>query len=708
MNKVIAFFPLALLSFNVLAQRGETLTTEVKYNHNIELPYKVDNGQSDFFRPIHDQGRDGSCAQASGLAYTFTYEVNSRKEVTSKKIENQFPAYYTWNYLNEGRGVGTFTADGWEIAKTGGVPLAIYTDSSITSEVNGKWNHKKWYSGYNIYYNAMQNRVDWYGGLAINTPEKLKLVKRWFYDRGTGAKHGGLVNFSAGNDKKMETLAKESEDAGKKIITEWKSYSQHAMTFVGYNDSVKIDFNKDGKFTNNKDINDDGIVDMSDWEIGAMIVANTYGLDWGNDGYCYMMYRLLAADQGTEGGITNQRVKVMMPKENYTPRLTFKATIKHTSRYRMKLSAGISTVDKDAPDHEYIYRQFRNMGGDLPLSGDENDELEIGLDVSELIKYTKPGEEYKFYFIMESDGGKGEVVSCSLIDYEGKTIKSETSFVDKFVFEDGEQGKKMISQVYKLDYSPVAVNPLPGLPKAKVGNDYSFDFSASNESKLSWETAFDYSATEINKKFPEKYMHSYELASSDDGFAYQELKFDFPAYGRSFGKVTVSTNGYLIFEDEKPEQFKPNVRINAFDADLALNKQGRKLQYYGNEHFAVFRWREGFSYNKKKVDVAVKLYKTGEIEYYYRNISDSSYFTSGISDGIGNSYVDKYTRTNSLPKIYSYKLEPQKYPTGLLLSRKGRMEGVPQEGTKGNYTLKLRVRDMAGNYATKHVNVEVE
>ena len=48
------------------------------------------------------------------------------------------------------------------------------------------------------------------------------------------------------------------------------------MTIVGYDDAVKLDFNGDGQFTNDIDINGDFIVDMNDWEIGALIVVNSW------------------------------------------------------------------------------------------------------------------------------------------------------------------------------------------------------------------------------------------------------------------------------------------------------------------------------------------------------------------------------------------------------------------------------------------------
>jgi hypothetical protein len=59
-------------------------------------------------------------------------------------------------------------------------------------------------------------------------------------------------------------------EAGKKVIISY-SNSSHAMTIVGYNDSIRWDYNNDGQYTNHLDINGDGVVDLRDWEIGGLI-----------------------------------------------------------------------------------------------------------------------------------------------------------------------------------------------------------------------------------------------------------------------------------------------------------------------------------------------------------------------------------------------------------------------------------------------------
>jgi len=63
-------------------------------------------------------------------------------------------------------------------------------------------------------------------------------------------------------------------EAGKEFVYAWGTSGDHALTIVGYNDDVRFDWNDDVEYTNDEDINDDGKVNMWDWEIGAVKIAN--------------------------------------------------------------------------------------------------------------------------------------------------------------------------------------------------------------------------------------------------------------------------------------------------------------------------------------------------------------------------------------------------------------------------------------------------
>src|SRR5512133_1912997 len=74
--------------FNPPARLGKTTAT---------TPSKVDNSRFASFRPIFNQ-RGASCAQASGIGYLYTYEINYARGISSQIAANQYPYDYTYNF----------------------------------------------------------------------------------------------------------------------------------------------------------------------------------------------------------------------------------------------------------------------------------------------------------------------------------------------------------------------------------------------------------------------------------------------------------------------------------------------------------------------------------------------------------------------------------------------------------------------------------
>ncbi|MBK7028999.1 MAG: hypothetical protein IPH45_07235 [Bacteroidales bacterium] len=105
------------------------------------------------------------------------------------------------------------------------------------------------------------------------------------------------------------------------------------MTILGYNDSIRWDYNGDGQYTNNIDLNGDGILNLKDWEIGGFKIANTYGNvgNWANQGFAWATYKSFA-DNPASGGIWNNAAYIAYAKQDLTPKLTMKVSLKHTSQ----------------------------------------------------------------------------------------------------------------------------------------------------------------------------------------------------------------------------------------------------------------------------------------------------------------------------------------------------------------------------------------
>jgi hypothetical protein len=403
-----------------------------EYNHKREvLPYRVDNSLQKYFRGVILQ-TGGSCSQASGIGYIYTYEVNRLRDLAADDSTRQFPPQFTYNFLNKGSNDnGSNYTDGWQILKENGCPTL--------KEYGGLYPNEEtyWMSGYDKYYTAMKNRVVNYYRLKVNTPEGLNSLKEYLAHHGDGSASGGLVNFSAGAaSAKSRPLALGGYEERRRIIIEWSDPVDHAMTFVGYDDSVRYDFNNDDQFTNDIDITGDGMVDMRDWEIGAMILVNTWSEQWGDSGRAYTPYRNLALAV-SEGGISNGQVYIVMPEvQKIQPEMTLRLKIQHEKRNKLQFKVGIAEYILDTlPEYEITPLQLNKRGGPYSMNGVDSLPLEFGLDISSLL-HIEGIDAAKFFLCISEDDkdttADGKLLEWSIIDYRnnGKEYKSADTLVD--------------------------------------------------------------------------------------------------------------------------------------------------------------------------------------------------------------------------------------------------------------------------------------
>jgi hypothetical protein len=178
--------------------------------------------------------------------------------------------------------------------------------------------------------------------------------------------------------------------------------------------------NKDGKYTKNVDVNGDGKVDLADWEVGAFLVANSWGTGYFDNGFYYAPYRLFAMTMA-QGGITNgNRACIMTVKPTCTPKMTFKASITHSQRNQIALSVGVApnqTATTPVKTRNYKH-QFTYAGGAYPLCGKSmSATIEIGLDISDLLDSVPGSQTAVLFLIVDSKGSGGTVNSLSVMDY---------------------------------------------------------------------------------------------------------------------------------------------------------------------------------------------------------------------------------------------------------------------------------------------------
>jgi hypothetical protein len=376
-----------------------------------EPPDKVDNSVLPAFRPIFNQ-KGGSCAQASSVGYVFTYEINTLRGLASNVDANQYPYDFSYNFCNSGSSKnGSNPNQGYEIAQLCGIPnVETYGGFGL-----GKYT--QWMSGYDKYYAAMANRALNQFTIKVNTTAGILQVRQWFNDHGTGADNGGCLVFSYNSSgTTISTIATGNPEAGKKIYTKFGTTGGHAVTIVGYNDSIRYDFNADGKYTNNVDINADNKVDIKDWEIGAMLMVNSWGTSFGSSGKIWVPYKFCAES----GGFWSNMVYGMRTDQAETqPKFTYKISLSHDNRSQIRIRAGYAnngTATTATGTALSFGKAFNYAGGVFPMQGINSDPIEIGLDVSRFAA-NLTSSTVTFFLLIDSKGGTGTVQKFSVLDY---------------------------------------------------------------------------------------------------------------------------------------------------------------------------------------------------------------------------------------------------------------------------------------------------
>ena len=216
----------------------------------------------------------------------------------------------------------------------------------------------------------------------------------------------------------------------------------HALTLVGYDDNIWVDVNGNG-------IKDNG-------EMGAFKIANSWGTDYGENGYIWILYDALKNHSDIQGvanqndrtpAIWGNQVCFLKPYRSYEPLLLAEVTINTKQRNQLGLQFGLSNITKNVPEIEkyivektYIAFNFPNKNNDATGGGNnftggstaENgtfmfDLTPISNDFKESMKENK---EYRFYVELEdniNDANVSQIVDFKVIDRQHKVTYTSKS-----------------------------------------------------------------------------------------------------------------------------------------------------------------------------------------------------------------------------------------------------------------------------------------
>jgi hypothetical protein len=683
---------------------------------NRDLPYMVDNSQHIYMRPAYQQ--DGlSCGQASSIGYNFTYEMARERNLNASLIQNQYPTHFAWNFMNGGEGwYGVSYLHSIQILKEFGMPNVVDYGGAM-----GYGGPKRWMSGYQQYYNGMHNRINNAYQIQAGTPEGLLVLKHWLHSHLEDSPFGGLASFYAQHMSATNTLPAGTPEAGKYVLTTFGGSPNHAMTIVGYNDSIRWDYNSDGQYTNNIDINGDNVVNMKDWEIGGFKMVQSYGgvPNWGNQGYAYMMYKTIADNLGS-GGIWNHCVHVLDVKETCDPKLTAKIILKHDRRKLIKVLVGLAnSVYLDKPQVTLGFPIYDYHGGDNFMQGgttEADKTIEFGLDLSKLLSHVEMNHNVKIFLqVVEIDPDNtytGEVIHFSIFDHTagGTQVVSNQSNVPLV-----NNDTTTLSVFHTFNFNRVSILD-ESIPPAPEGEYYSHQLTAGGGTQpYIWEFDKTYAETNQVAAFPQTSANQLTPSNNSSGMVTQAIDFDFPFYDSSYSSITVHVDGYLMFDQQLyPFPYYQDDKVLFYTTrhiSPFLNQQqevgssfGGGIWYEGNSQSATFRWKTRLTENPSMImNYAVRLYPDGTIKFYYGSMNGLNLYLwmAGISDGDNFNY--QTTAGSNLPTITpntAVTLVPYDYPPEMELSDNGLLFGTPQQ-SYGNQQITFKVTDNNFIYTTK-------
>lgn len=680
------------------------------------LPYKVDNSRSRHFPPVIIQ-YGYSCNQAASISMDFAYELNVLRNLEGSRVENRYPAFFTWNMMNQGNpdnGVSYF--ESWDMVDAIGCPNWSDFSTNIINETT-------WMSGYYRYYRGMHNRVEGIASIDVSTEQGLLTLKHWLYDHLGEYQPGGVANFQLATlDLKFWPLPAGTEDAGK-IMIPWFGYAVgHAMTFTGYNDSVRYDFNNDGRYTNHLDTNGDGDISMADWEIGALICVNTYGTEWGSEGRAYVPYRILPLHPD-QGGIWMKSVVVAKPHKSYKPQLTLRTQIRYPNRSKLRITAGVSQ-DPAATEPQHILDQpvFHYQGGAFPMSGRgsaDPESIEIGIDATPLLSYVRSGKPASFFLVVcEQDPdstSSGLIGNFSFNTYNPVEQEHRSTRINIPV--EKSYLAMPVTATPVFDGPAVSAEPLPG---AVAGEDYRVQLNASGgTSPYTWLPVENlYAEEKFEAPFPATFDNKIlpEGANSDQKTV--SLPFDFPYKGKVYREMTLTGKGGILFVQnylyipygiDLREMLGLNTAIYPFySPEFQYPEYPDGVYYEPHPSRATIYWNASLKLNDQVTDVnfAARLYPDGSIEFYYGNFRNqtSKPWLIGLTGGTkAKSYYPAVNATG-ISSGLNIRFHPPELPDSLQITSDGELSCKPA-GPGKTWTVPVWVEDYQGIRAYRELSL---
>lgn len=695
-------------SFLRLEDNCYSLTDEGLTHYRSTLSTSVDITGSVYWPEVYEQTH-WVCNQVAASYYMMSYETNVLKGVSSQINDNLYSVYFPWNIGNGGYGwYGDHYLITMEMIKKLGVPKITENSGDVLRDMS------LWPSGYEKYYDMMHNRISDYYVINTSTSDGILTLKSWIYDHCGEGPVGGTATFLSNIDVDgASSIAAGTPHAGYYLIHRCGNSALHARTIVGFDDDVCFDYNGDGQYTVNVDLNGDGVIDIRDSEKGAFKLAESYGPTWQGDGYCWIMYKAMA-DPYLGGGILNNNVNVIIPLLNYSPKLTVRLKLTHPTRDNVKVKLGVSS-DVTADSYEYIqeFPILNYQGGDLYMQGGHTEAdktIEVGLDITSFEEYFNPDKCARFFLVVDeydpNNLHEGRIDEFAIIDYSG-AAPVEYKYPSSVEMNNNKVVEILNVCMTKVDAPKILTTSLPIFDKNST-LWCPLDFSGGT-APYRWEFVPTFEVSTFNRAFDNFAGTKLTPDTYFDGELLLDIPFSFPYHNSSTQKIKINTNGYIFPQSSTNDwtQFREhlitfflNENMIAPLARFALVSDPSKsdgIWYKFVNDTVKIRWKECEQTVEAwtSIDFGCNLIRNGNIEFVYGTNYLRKKFSNigGISYGyrIHNliAYLDDVPAANT-----GILIKPHAKPAGLFINDHGIIYGDITQ--YNNYPVKIKVTDANG------------
>jgi C1A family cysteine protease len=406
------------------------------------LPSYVNNSTLPSFPPIGDQGNQGSCVAWASTYYQASHETALAKGLNNKNSNiGVLSPKWTYNMINSGYDAGAYVSDAYQLlSQNGAASIASfpYDGNYVAWDLNAP----DWVA-------ATSNRLSpakYFEG--VNTsPQNLTQIKQ-------ALNNGHVLTFATYFYGWVFTTIESNPNTQNRAVGQQAAYwvnaplGGHMVTVVGYDDNVWVDVNQNGE--------------VDPGEMGAFLVANSWGSDWGNNGFVWISYDAFLSASAVTNGPSHGRISAanassdllicaVAKAANYTPQLVAQFTLEQTMRDQIKIAGGASSTTQKTPSKFFQSGALFYQGGGFGFNGQPITALEAGtfaLDLTDFVT-TTPGEQRYYLMVCDSVAGHPTVLnSFSLVNPKTGVVAQDPGVLPAVV-----DNSKI---THYVDYTPLA------------------------------------------------------------------------------------------------------------------------------------------------------------------------------------------------------------------------------------------------------------